>query len=271
MRKYMMIFLLLPFITLSASTADSVRLSVTYQVRYANAEGENEAKQDVMKLDIGNSASHFYSWMNRMKEALIDSMNATGQINLEKIRKQVKPYQSGQAYHIYKNIPSQGRLVYVDRVLIDFFKYEEDMPHIEWTLTESDSTVAGYRCQSAVGELRGHRWHVWFTADIPIADGPWKLCGLPGLILKAADETGTFSFACTAIEKGDGRQLAVDKQKYVDCTPLELQDIYKEYFANIKLYMEKVNGVPFTKHYMETGDTEALRKKPVNLMETYRP
>lgn len=144
MRKYMMIFLLLSFMTLSASTASSVRLSVTYQVRYANAEGENEAKQDVMKLDIGNSASHFYSWMNRMKEALMDSMNATGQINLEKIRKQVKPYQSGQAYHIYKNIPSQGRLVYVDRVLIDFFKYEEDMPHIEWTLTESDSTVAGY-------------------------------------------------------------------------------------------------------------------------------
>ena len=183
MRKFMMTFLLLPFITLSASTADSVRLSVTYQVRYANAEGENEAKQDVMKLDIGNNASHFYSWMNRMKEALMDSMNATGQINLEKIRKQVKPYQSGQAYHIYKNIPSQGRLVYVDRVLIDFFKYEEDMPHIEWILTEIDSTVAGYRCQSAVGELRGRRWHVWFTADIPIADGPWKLCGLRGLIL----------------------------------------------------------------------------------------
>lgn len=39
--------------------------------------------------------------------------------------------------------------------------------------------------------------------------------------------------------KGDGRLLAVDKQKYVDCTPLELQDIYKEYFANIKLYMER--------------------------------
>lgn len=35
--------------------------------------------------------------------------------------------------------------------------------------------------------------------------------------------------------------------------------------------MEKVNGVPFTKHYMETGNTEALRKKPVNLMETYMP
>ena len=168
-----MIFLLLPFITQSASTADSVRLSVTYQVRYANAKGENEAKQDVMKLDIGNSTSHFYSWMNRMKETLMDSMNATGQINLEKIRKQVKPYQSGQAYHIYKNIPSQGRLVYVDRVLIDFFKYEEDMPHIEWILTESDSTVAGYRCQSAVGELRGRRWHVWFTADIPPVEIMW--------------------------------------------------------------------------------------------------
>ena len=69
MRKFMITFLLLPFMTLSASTADSVRLSVTYQARYANAEGENEAKQDVMKLDIGNSASHFYSWMNRMKEA----------------------------------------------------------------------------------------------------------------------------------------------------------------------------------------------------------
>ena len=85
MRKYMMIFLLLSFMTLSASTADSVRLSVTYQVRYANAEGENEAKQDVMKLDIGNNASHFYSWMNRMKEALMD-------LSLIHISEPTRPY-----------------------------------------------------------------------------------------------------------------------------------------------------------------------------------
>lgn len=43
MRKFMMTFLLLPFMTLSASTSDSVRLSVTYQVRYANAEGEKRS------------------------------------------------------------------------------------------------------------------------------------------------------------------------------------------------------------------------------------
>lgn len=35
---------------------------------------------------------------------------------------------------------------------------------------------------------------------MPISDGPWKLNGLPGLILKAGDNSGQYEFTAVGIE-----------------------------------------------------------------------
>src|SRR3712207_8163725 len=53
--------------------------------------------------------------------------------------------------------------------------------------------------------FRGRTWRVWFALDIPFPDGPWKLCGLPGLILKAEDSKGHFSFDCVGIDRKSTR------------------------------------------------------------------
>ena len=45
---------------------------------------------------------------------------------------------------------------------------------------------------------------VWYTLSLPYSDGPWKFCGLPGLILHAKDSENKFVFDCVGIEKGDG-------------------------------------------------------------------
>ena len=49
--------------------------------------------------------------------------------------------------------------------------------------------------------MYGRNWIAWYTTDIPIQDGPYKFNGLPGLILKINDETGSHSFQFIGIKK----------------------------------------------------------------------
>jgi len=65
-------------------------------------------------------------------------------------------------------------------------------PEIAWTLTDDTLTIGGYYCQTATCKFRGVEWHVCYTEEIPSSAGPWRLRGLPGLIVKAENEAHTF-------------------------------------------------------------------------------
>ncbi len=68
----------------------------------------------------------------------------------------------------------------------------EPTPDIAWTLSDDTLTVSGYLCQQATATHRGVEWLVWYTDEIPSSAGPWRLRGLPGLIVKAESEAHTF-------------------------------------------------------------------------------
>ena len=76
----------------------------------------------------------------------------------------------------------------------------EPTPDITWTLTDDTLTVSGYLCQQAMATFRGLEWHVWYTEEIPSSAGPWRLRGLPGLIVKAESEVHTFCLAKLRME-----------------------------------------------------------------------
>jgi GLPGLI family protein len=80
------------------------------------------------------------------------------------------------------------------RELIFPHEYEgyEPTPEIVWTLSDDTLTVSGYLCQQATATHRGVEWRVWYTDEIPSSAGPWRLRGLPGLIVKAESEAHTF-------------------------------------------------------------------------------
>lgn len=75
----------------------------------------------------------------------------------------------------------------------------ENIPEIEWRIKSEYKTVNGLSCQRAEGYFRGRNYLVWFTEDIPVNLGPWKLNGLPGLILEAEDDKGIFFYRATRI------------------------------------------------------------------------
>lgn len=84
---------------------------------------------------------------------------------------------------------------------LDKYVMEESMPNYDWQLADSARNILGYECQMATTVFNGREWTVWFTTEIPVTNGPWKLGGLPGLILEAAEPTGLYNFVATGLRQ----------------------------------------------------------------------
>ena len=70
---------------------------------------------------------------------------------------------------------------------LGFNLVKEPTPKIKWDITEENKKVGRYTVYKATGDFRGRIYTAWFTTEIPVPYGPWKLQGLPGLILEAYD------------------------------------------------------------------------------------
>lgn len=101
---------------------------------------------------------------------------------------------------IYKNYPA-GRLTETQYFNMENWAYEEDWEKPEWEITDETKDILGYQCFKAIADFRGRRWTAWFAPEIPVQDGPWKLCGLPGLILEAGDNLNEYHFLASALKQ----------------------------------------------------------------------
>jgi len=203
----------------------------------------NEKLQFVYKtiLQTNNSVSKFWDWHSFKKDSIIyssadglskDSINKlTGQY-FYRVRELFTPV-------IFKNYPNH-KITVTDETEMQDYVYTENKPEQKWELNDDTLTVCSYLCNKAITKFGGKVWTAWYCSEIPISDGPWKLSGLPGLILKAEDTTKTHTFEAISIRKSDRpiyldkniSQIKVDKntfenmkQKFEECDPKTIFDI----------------------------------------------
>ena len=94
---------------------------------------------------------------------------------------------------------------------IDMYEYSDSTADFDWKVLEDTMTVCGYACRKAVAPFRGRTWTVWYTDLIPIDAGPWKLHGLPGMILKATDNNAQHDFEAIALRKPHRSHIILNK------------------------------------------------------------
>lgn len=202
---------------------------------YAEANGEITEEK---VLDVGENGSCFYGRFQRRREEIVDSITAAGG-SQEELFGKINEYPSPrQFYAIYNNCPSAGKRTVTDRV-IQRFHYVEDIDQIEWTLLDLDTTILGYQCQMASCQYRNHRWNVCYTPEIPVALGPWKLQGLPGLILYAADSTGIFSFECIEIRNNSRKIAQPNLTRSIQCSREEIKSLQRESLSNPEEFVKR--------------------------------
>lgn len=197
---------------------------------------------DHMLLQIGpDGRSKFSSYKNLTVDSIL--MRSTQEQIVTAARE--GKLSTGEFMTIYKNYPS-GRLTHTEKICQDWFSYEEDMPQFDWELTDSTATVLGYECQSARCRFRGREWTVFYTEDIPLMDGPWKLHGLPGLIMKASDADGHYTFECIGIKSNADRPITIYKVPFNKTDRKGYYDAKHRYEINPYAYYEATTGGSIT-------------------------
>lgn len=222
-----------------AQANDPAQLVVHYASRFKFRQENPKQYEDEQVLEIGAHHSAFYGLWNTRREAIKDSILARGGSHNEVIQAwgKNKLTLAKQNYAVYKNYPQKGKLTYTDKVFKKF-KYVEQMERPTWTILAGDTLIHNYPCQKAQTSFRGRTWIVWFTPSIPTSEGPWKLHGLPGLILKAQDTAGDFSFSCIRLQKGKQTIVKTPEGTFIECTPKKLAEMHAKNAKSLEGYLQ---------------------------------
>lgn len=90
----------------------------------------------------------------------------------------------------------------------------------KWELKPGFKQIGRFRCKSATGKVSGRVYTVWYTTEIPISTGPWKIFGLPGLVIEALDEEKLVWFQLANVEFPISKSPRLDtKDLYYQSTP----------------------------------------------------
>ncbi|WP_027385600.1 GLPGLI family protein [Chryseobacterium gregarium] len=164
-----------------------------YEYRFISDSTDTaDVKKEMMLLDIDQNGSNYYS----QDKFVADS---TSKADLEKqlklnpgninISRSDKPGQV--SYKVTKRYPDFKTYLFTS-VSSDRYKIEEDQKP-EWKILPDKQKIGAYNAQKATTDFGGREWTAWFTTDLPFQDGPYKFYGLPGLIVKIEDKTGSHS------------------------------------------------------------------------------
>jgi len=137
-------------------------------------------------------------------------------------------------YHIHNNYIADSILftAYLNKKNLQV----KESNKMNWKIEANrDTVITGYKCLKASTELWGRKFIAWFTLDIPVSYGPYKFCGLPGLIIQISDSKKQHSFTIYTVKKIKGNQRAIYflNRDYIEITPEGYVKSLQYYFADL--------------------------------------
>ena len=173
-------------------------------------------------LLIGEEQSKFYDY----SAFRLDSVSAIPGVSDDMVKKFNEEYLNSETFfgqEVNTSLKDDKITVFCD-MAPERYKYEQKLPLMTWEETDETANVCGYQCKKATAEYGGRKWQAWYAEDIAVPFGPWKISGLPGLVLKASDESGAHSFEAIAFHQGNGEfapskipnQISIGHEKFIE-------------------------------------------------------
>jgi len=153
-----------------------------------------------MALFLGKNSSVYKSYDKQLQDALFKKQVKEAIANSPDGRIQIHRQNSGSPLQ-YFQFPAQQKLFRKESLVINSYLIEDALPVIDWKVSNDTASFGGMHCQKATTHFKGRDYTAWFCADMPFHAGPWKLNGLPGVILEAYDAKKEVVFKFDGIEK----------------------------------------------------------------------
>lgn len=157
-------------------------------------------------------------------------------------------YAKGDPFHFYDSFYiTKDKCKFTSRLAADDIFYEESIPSISWELLDSETYICDHLCKEATGYFRGRTYRVFYTEDIPVSSGPWKLTGLPGFILHADVDGGKFILRAKQILPSTGAPILWTKYPYVQVSRKQymsmLSQMQQHYFTYFNSHLGRSNVI----------------------------
>jgi len=179
------------------------KLLCEYKLTYKPDSTIEATKHELFILAIDNGLSIFKSVSGISRDSLTDAYSKVPftqenmQLMLGDLNKIPK---TNFNYSIYKTVASKA-VTYYEQVGRNKYTYQEPTNSLSWNVINEIATITGYKCQKATTEFGGRIFEAWFTREIPIAEGPYKFYGLPGLIVKINDNRNFYIFSLISLKQ----------------------------------------------------------------------
>ena len=196
---------------IAAQTPEPVLASVTYQFIYVNdTNNKDNPIRENMILCLGATSSKYTRLLveTKRQQARKAAAEAAAAINTSPGKTVAASgipmavvYGPGYTLEALFQHTKENKLNKISPLGMNDYLIELPLPKIDWKINKETRQIGGYTCQKAVGNFAGRTYNAWFTSELPFQNGPWKLSGLPGLILEATDTRNEVSFLFKEISK----------------------------------------------------------------------
>ena len=262
LRKLFYLITLFLSLNITAQIDSVFTQQFTYTLSFQPDSTNIESKRTEKMLLLRNKTGSVFLSKN---EFLSDSIFWDVHIRGKEIDLKKMPYTRFN-FKILKDFTKDTITVY-DKIFVNTYKYKEAMHGMKWKLEEGVAKVNGFQCQKATTIFGGRKYIAWFTNQIPIADGPYKFNGLPGLIVRIYDIKKHYDFQLLTSETVKKVYPYMKPRfKLYRTDKLTFFEKHREFYKNI---VKNIAGAGFTLDAKNRSKIDVRYKKRNNPIEIF--
>ncbi|WP_185286519.1 GLPGLI family protein [Chryseobacterium indologenes] len=230
-----------------------------YEVKYKKDSTSKDITRENYYLDITKEDIAYYNRLNYINDSIF---NATGHYGF-KGNRLTSFLIKKKGNNVFQNYEYIGD--------VNFYKISDEANQ-QWSISDSIKVLDNLKLQKATTQFGGRNWIAWFTKDIPMAYGPYKFNGLPGLIMELYDTKKNYYFKVIKSEKiaDDYQRNSLNNYilRAISVTQKDLNKLRLDLYSNPFKYIFNGNLTMREGQKLQLDDGTILTKEQLKPAET---